>query len=68
MLTLMQAAGGAAKRASESVGLGDLILAGGWLMIPLAILMGMAIFIFVERFIVIGRSTSPDVCFMNKIR
>ncbi len=63
-LTLMQAAGGAAK----SVGLGDLIVAGGWLMIPLAVLMGMAIFIFVERFIVIGRCSSTDVGFMNKIR
>lgn len=64
----MQTSPDMAAKAPESVGLGDLILAGGWLMIPLALLMGIAIFIFVERFIVIGRSTSTDVGFMNKIR
>ena len=64
----MQTSSDMAVKAPESVGLGDLILAGGWLMIPLAILMGIAIFIFVERFIVISRSTSTDVGFMNRIR
>lgn len=52
----------------HSVGLADLILAGGWLMIPLVLLMGAAIFIFVSRLIAISKATSNDIGFMNKIR
>lgn len=52
----------------KTIGLGDMILAGGWLMIPLAILFGVAIFIFVERYRIIRRASIADVPFMNKIR
>ena len=58
----------AQEAAAKTVGLGDLIMAGGWLMIPLALLFGAAIFIFVERFMVIRKASSVDVGFMNKIR
>ena len=61
MFTILQAA-------PKTVGLGELIMAGGWLMIPLFLLFGLAIFIFVERFRVIRRAASIDVDFMNKIK
>lgn len=63
---LLQATSTAAK--AESVGLGSLILAGGWLMIPLAILSAISIFIFCERFVMIRRATEPDNKFLAKIR
>lgn len=62
----MQAAATAAK--AETVGLGSLILAGGWLMIPLAILSAVSIFIFFERYAQIRKATEPDNKFLNKIR
>lgn len=62
-MILLQAAAKA-----ESVGLGSLILAGGWLMIPLALLFGVSIFIFVERFLMIRRAMEPDNKFLNTIR
>lgn len=56
-----------AAKATE-IGLGSLILAGGWLMIPLFILLGFGIFIFVERFNMIRKATDNDSKFMLKIR
>lgn len=60
----------AAQNAQEatSMGLGDLILAGGWLMIPLALLGAICIFIFVERFLAIRKATQIDPHFMNRIK
>lgn len=54
--------------AQKTVDLGELIMKGGWLMIPLLALLGFSIFIFVERFRVIRRAGSIDVDFMNKIK
>lgn len=62
-MLLLQAAAKA-----ESVGLGSLILAGGWLMIPLAILLAITIFIFAERFVMIRKAQEPDNKFVLKIR
>lgn len=53
---------------AETVGLGSLILAGGWLMIPLAILFAITIFIFTERFMMIRKAQEPDNKFMMHIR
>lgn len=53
---------------STEIGFGSLILAGGWLMIPLFILLGFAIFIFVERYNMIRKATEKDNKFMLKIR
>ena len=60
----------AAQNAQEatSMGLGDLILAGGWLMIPLALLGAICIFIFVERFLAIRKATQIDPNFMSRIK
>jgi len=52
----------------EEIGLGSLILAGGWLMIPLAILSVVSIYIFFERFSLIRAASFNDQKFMLKIR
>lgn len=66
-MTLIQIALPVAEKA-QSVGLGTLILAGGWLMIPLAILSAISIFLFFERWNMIRRAKEPDNRFLNKIR
>ena len=50
------------------MGLGELFLAGGWLMWPLLALGGLTIFIFCERFWAIKQASVMDVNFMNRIR
>lgn len=66
-MIFLQVAQTAAK--TETIGLGSLILAGGWLMIPLAILSGISIFIFFERWWLIRQSAVKlDSSFINKIR
>lgn len=58
-----------AQAKAESMSLGSLILAGGWLMIPLAILSAISIFIFFERWWMIRQaSAKTDAGFMVKIR
>ncbi|MCD7963437.1 MAG: MotA/TolQ/ExbB proton channel family protein [Rikenellaceae bacterium] len=47
---------------------GELVLAGGWLMIPLAILGAISIYIFVERFMAIRKAMNFDTNFINNIR
>ena len=47
----------------------ELLLKGGWwIMIPLAIMLAIAIVIFVERFLVINRSSKEEAGFMHNIR
>ena len=46
----------------------DLLVKGGIIMIPLALLLGLAIFFFFERFIAITRASKLDANFMNMIR
>ena len=53
---------------SASMGFGELIVAGGWLMIPLALLGAISIFIFVERFLAIRKATNYDRNFMDRIK
>lgn len=66
---VLQAGAAASAAPSETVvGLGSLILAGGWLMIPLVILSAASVFIFFERFAMIRKATEPDNKFLNKIR
>ncbi len=52
----------------ESVSLFDLILAGGFVMIPLFILSLVAIYIFVERMLTIRRASNTPGEFTDKIR
>ena len=53
---------------AQTMGLGELFLAGGWLMWPLLALGGLTIFIFCERFWAIKQASVMDVNFMNRIR
>jgi len=46
----------------------EMALNGGWLMVPLALLSLMAIYIFVERYIVINRASKEAPYFMDRIR
>ncbi len=46
----------------------SLVMDGGYIMIPLAILLLLTIYIFTERSIVITRATKEDPTFMNRIR
>ncbi|HNS18408.1 MAG TPA: MotA/TolQ/ExbB proton channel family protein [Bacteroidales bacterium] len=46
----------------------ELTLKGGWLMLPIILLSFIAIYIFIERFIVIDRASKDDRNFMNNIR
>ncbi|MCB9446868.1 MAG: MotA/TolQ/ExbB proton channel family protein [Flavobacteriales bacterium] len=46
----------------------SLLLKGGWVMIPLAILSLLAVYIFVERMLAIRKASDEDTHFMNNIR
>lgn len=52
----------------ETMSLWSLVMDGGYIMIPLAILLLLTIYIFTERSIVITRATKEDPTFMNRIR
>ncbi|HIW97275.1 MAG TPA: MotA/TolQ/ExbB proton channel family protein [Candidatus Tidjanibacter gallistercoris] len=70
MTLFLQAAAPAALAAEqpETMGFGELFLAGGWLMWVLLVLGALAVYIFVERFIAIRKASKIDQNFMNKIR
>lgn len=46
----------------------DMCVKGGWIMLPLAVLLVLAIYIFVERLIVLRKATKEDASFMNRIK
>ncbi|HLW08033.1 MAG TPA: MotA/TolQ/ExbB proton channel family protein [Marinilabiliaceae bacterium] len=52
----------------ESIKLFDLMLKGGWIMIPLALLSFISIWIFLERYFVLRRVSTEDLTFMNRIK
>lgn len=56
------------EEATNTMKLGDLFLAGGWIMWVLLALAGVTVFIFVERFIAIRKASKWDINFMNRIR
>ena len=51
-----------------SISLWDMIIKGGPVMIPIGILSIVAIYIFIERYLVISRASRIDLNFMNNIR
>ena len=55
------------QTAPEAVKLIDILMKGGIIMIPIAILSIVAIYVFIERYITIRRQISSDVDFMNNI-
>ena len=58
----------AVEPVAETMSFGELFLAGGFLMWPLLILGGVAVFIFFERFWAIRKASAVDPNFMNRIR
>ncbi len=46
----------------------DLAMKGGWIMLVLALLSVIAVYIFIERYIVVKRATKYDNSFMERIR
>ena len=58
----------AAEAEVASLNLMDMAMKGGWIMIPLLLLCIMAIYIFIERLIVIRKASYKDPSFMNKIK
>ena len=46
----------------------DLAMKGGWIMLVLAVLSIIAVYIFIERFIVVKRATQIEKSFMERIR
>lgn len=57
-----------AKPSEISLSIWDLALKGGPIMIPIALLSILGIYIFIERYIIIGRASKEDSNFMNNIR
>lgn len=58
----------ASKPAVQELSVWQLCLEGGWVMIPLAILAIIAIYVFVERAIVIRNAAREDTSFMQRIK
>lgn len=58
----------AATAEAGSLSLWSLIMDGGYIMIPLAVLLLVSIYIFIERCIVISRASKGDPSFMSRIR
>lgn len=56
------------EETTKKIGFGELFLAGGFIMWVLLALAGVAVFIFVERFIAIRKASQWDTNFMNRIR
>lgn len=52
----------------EKISLWSLLMDGGYIMIPLAILLLVVVYVFTERCIVINRAAKRDKTFMDRIR
>lgn len=61
-------ASGQASEGEITMTIGELMLKGGWIMIPLAILSIIAIYIFVERYMALNKASKEETNFMNNIR
>lgn len=57
-----------ASRTQETLSLLDLIMKGGWIMVPIGILSVIAVFLMVERYITISRASKVDSGFMANIK
>jgi biopolymer transport protein ExbB len=66
--TLQNAAAAAAESAAKKISLWDMLMQGGVLMIPLALLLILSIFFFIERLMAIQKAARLEPNFMNIIR
>ena len=46
----------------------DMAVKGGWIMIPLVLMLILAVYIFIERLVVIRAASNEDSSFMNRIK
>ena len=67
-IILLQAVEPAAQASQQEMSLMQLALAGGWIMIPLALLLILAVYIIIERYVVLRRASQEDTSFMNRIK
>jgi biopolymer transport protein ExbB len=61
-------AASAAAAAPPPMSLFDLILSGGWIMVPLAVLSVLTIYFIIERYLTISQAAKVDTGFINNIR
>lgn len=61
---------GAEPESTQEMGIRfiELAMKGGWIMVPLAVLLGLGIYISVERYLVIQKVSKQDDSFMNRIK
>ena len=52
----------------ESINLFAMAQYGGWIMIVLALMLAFALYLFIERMVVLTKATKEDKTFMNRIR
>ena len=52
----------------ESINLLTMAQYGGWIMIVLALMLAFALYLFIERMVVLTKATKEDKTFMNRIR
>jgi biopolymer transport protein ExbB len=73
-MTLLQivvdssAVAGTVAATEQSINLLDLIIKGGWVMIPLGVLSVITIYLMVERFITINRASKVDTGFLANVK
>jgi biopolymer transport protein ExbB len=65
---LLQGTTVAAAGEEATMSLADLYLAGGWVMYLITLLSFLALYIFVERYLVIKKASKSDANFMNRIK
>ena len=54
--------------APQSIGLLDLLIQGGYMMIPLYLLFVLAVFIFIQKFIVIKKASKTPSHLMDQVK
>ena len=65
---LLQGTTAAAAGEEATMSLADLYLSGGWVMYLITLLSFLALYIFVERYLVIKKASKGDANFMNRIK
>jgi biopolymer transport protein ExbB len=67
-LLILQTDGNVVESTQKTLSIIELLLKGGWLMIPMAVLSFITIYIFVERYLTISKANRIDDKFMPAIR
>jgi biopolymer transport protein ExbB len=65
---LLNVSSGAGEAAQESINVFSMAQYGGWIMIVLALMLAFAVYLFIERLVVLSKATKEDKSFMDRIR